>query len=114
MDTTIGLKGGIKLAELDTTRIPVSDLQADDVDVLKSYNEDMASGNFSSAVEKLNNANIDRGGRASIFNSLKKKTQELAVWVLNLTADQDTFYSLEKPTDEQMVGKVFWVQPFSK
>lgn len=31
MDTTIGLKGGIKLAELDTTRIPVSDLQADKV-----------------------------------------------------------------------------------
>ena len=69
------------MAELDTTRIPVSDLQADDMNVLKSYNEDIASGNFSSAVEKLNNANIDRGGRASIFNSLKKKTQELAVWV---------------------------------
>jgi len=100
------------MADLDTTRTPISDLQADDIEILKNYKEDIKNGNISSAVEKLNSANIDRGGRASIFNLLKSKIQELAVYVLNLTSDQDTYYSIDEPTDEEIGDKIFWIKPF--
>lgn len=100
------------LNELDTIRIPLSDISLNDQALLEDYRRAIDSAAYSSAVEKLNNAKLEKGLRASVLNVINNRLQKLELFLLNLTADKDTFYSYEEPSAEQMEGKKFWIQPY--
>lgn len=102
---------GDKMANLDTSRDPLSDFGLDDVNLLSQYNQDMNEHNYSSAVRTLDNEDCNKGMRARVFNGIKNKMLDLEVYLLNLTADKDTLYSRTEPTAEEMGDKIFWCQP---
>lgn len=100
------------MGDLNTNRLPINDIQITDENILAEYNNKMNNSNYSSAVAKLNEKHFENGGiRASIFNVLKKSIIDLEIFILNLTADQDTLYSLNEPTNQQMGDRIFWIQP---
>lgn len=100
------------LNELDTGRIPLSDISLKDQTLLEDYRRAINSAAYSSAVEKLNTAKFEKGLRASVLNAINNRLKTLELFLLNLTADKDTFYSYEEPSAEQMKGKKFWIQSY--
>lgn len=100
------------MSDLDTNRFPISEIGLDDVEILQSYNAQMDAGNFSDAVKILDDKDFNGGGiRASIFNEIRKKIIDLEIYLLNLFADKDTYYSITEPIEEEMNGKKYWIQP---
>lgn len=100
--------------EIDDSRIPISDFGLKDADLLSDYSNEIALSNYSSAVKILDDAECNKGIRASLFNEIKSKLLKLELYFLNLKADEDTLYALEEPIPEQMGEKKFWIQPLIK
>lgn len=99
------------MSDLDNKRYPLSDLGIEDESMLEDYNIKVKSNKYSDAVKLLDEKKCNKGIRASILNSIKQSILNLEVYLLNLTADADTIYSLTEPTAEQMQGKLYWIKP---
>ncbi len=99
------------MSELNTTRDLLEDCSLFDKDRLQAYNSYMHSSNYSTAVDYLNDYNIKKGIRASVFNAIKLKIVELELFLLNLNASPFEYYSLTEPTAEEMEGKLYWIKP---
>ncbi len=59
----------------------------------------------------LNADGTPAGFKASICNAMQNKLREIQIHLLNKTAAPDEYYSLQEPTEEEMQGKLFWIQP---
>ena len=99
------------MSEEYLNRIPVSDIDIEDAVFLESYNKKITKNEITEAINILNEVSFDKGIRASILNKIRTSILELEMAILNLTADEDTYYSLTVPTEEQMNGKKFWICP---
>lgn len=98
--------------KLYTTRLPLNDLGIEDEQLLKEFNKQIDTQNYSSAATLLNRNNIDdKGMRAIIFNTIKQSILALEIWLLNLNAGSETIYSLSEPSTKKTEYKMYWVQP---
>lgn len=103
----------IKIEKNDLSFIPHNDMSADDIELVTQHKKLINQGNYSNAVDLLNNNNYHKGFRASLFNSIQNKIRALEIYLLNeYVAADDELYSLTEPTEAQMKGKIFWIQPF--
>lgn len=59
----------------------------------------------------LNADGTPKGFGASICNAMQNKIREIQIYLLNKTASPDEYYALQEPTEEEMQGKLFWIQP---
>lgn len=59
----------------------------------------------------LNADGTPTGFKASICNAMQNKLREIQIHLLNKVAAPDEYYSLQEPTEEEMQGKLFWIQP---
>ena len=92
---------------------PHNDMGAEDTDIVTQHKNLIDSGNYSDATTLLNNNDYQKGFRASLFNSIQNKIRTLQEYLLNeLVADEDSYYSYDEPTAEQMDGKTFWIKPY--
>ena len=99
------------MKQKDISFIPHSDMEAYDVTIVKQHKNLIAQNRFSEAVSLLDHAGHKKGFRAAIFNSIQNKIREIQMYLLNKTAEPTEYYSLSEPTDEEMAGKTFWLQP---
>lgn len=99
------------MSEEYLNRTPISDIDVDDLSLIETYKEKINENNFTDAVKILDDASFEKGIRASIVDKIRTSILVLETAILNLTADDDTYYSVDVPTDEQMNGKKFWVRP---
>lgn len=92
---------------------PHSDMDADSQNVIVQHGNEIRKKNYSEAVNILDKNNYKNGFRASLFNDIQSKIRRFQVYLLNeFNAEPDEFYSLTEPTQEQMQGKKFWIQPY--
>lgn len=99
------------MSEEYLNRTPISDIDIDDLSLIETYKEKINENSFTDAVKILDDVSFDKGIRASIVDKIRTSILSLEAAILNLTADDDTYYSVDVPTDEQMNGKKFWVRP---
>lgn len=92
---------------------PHCDMSIDDGSIVKTHDDFIRQHKYSAAAAFLKNHNYQKGFTAALFNSIQNKIRELEIYLLNeYIADQDEFYSLTEPTEEQMDGKKFWIQVY--
>ena len=91
---------------------PHSDISLSDKEILEEHDNLIKEGKFQEATKLLDDANFSKGIRASFFNLIEEKIKKLQIIILNKLADQDEYYSLTEPTEDEMEGKTFWIQPF--
>lgn len=101
------------MSELNIDFIPRSDIELKDKDIIDTHRDLINQYKYVEATEKINNdaSMCNKGIKASFFNYIEQKIQELQVYLLNRNAAPDEFYSLTEPTEEQMKGKLFWIKP---
>lgn len=99
------------MSEEYLNRIPLSDIDIDDIQIIDSYNEKINEDKFTEAVQILDNESFDKGIRASNLDKIRTNIVALETKLLSLTPNIDTYYSVEEPTDEQMENKIFWGKP---
>lgn len=95
----------------DLNFIPHGDMEIDDLDTVTGYNGFLKSGQYENAQKLLLDRHYEKGFLASFFNYLQDKLRQIQLAVLNKNAAPDEYYSLKEPTEEQMKGKTFWIQP---
>lgn len=92
---------------------PHNDMDADKGTVVIQHNNIIRKRKYSDSTAFLNENNYQDGFRASIFNSIQNKIRNFQIYLLNkFNAEPDELYSLTEPTQEQMQGKKFWIQPY--
>lgn len=96
----------------DIVFTPHNDAGADEIGIINKHNNLIKQENFSDATALLDNNDFSKGFRASLFKSIEKKIQNVQVYLLNKTAEPDELYSIDEPTEIQMEGKTFWIQPY--
>lgn len=99
------------MSEEYLNRTPISDIDIDDLSLVETYKGKINENNFTDAVKILNGVSFEKGIRADVVDKIRTSILSLEAVILNLTADDDTYYSVDMPTDEQMNGKKFWVRP---
>lgn len=99
------------MSEEYLNRTPISDIDTDDLSLVETYKGKINENNFTDAVKILNGVSFEKGIRADVVDKIRTSILSLEAVILNLTADDDTYYSVDMPTDEQMNGKKFWVRP---
>lgn len=92
-------------------RLFTNDMEYTDKETLESYMTEIESGNCSNAISILDNNLSGKGVRADIINKITDEIKKLECFVLNLVSDNDVYYSVDEPTDEQMDEKKFWIKP---
>lgn len=100
------------MTKQDFSFVPVSDVALSDVEILNQHKELVDNKDYDGATALLNNSGYDKGIRASFINGIIKKIQDIGLYLLNLTADPEEYYSIEQPDPEWMRenGKLFWIQ----
>ena len=99
----------------DFSFIPHGDIGANELEVVKQHENLIKNNQYSDATTLLNNKNIQKGARASLFNSLKEKIKKLQLYFLNqFVAENEEYYSDIEPTTEFMTenGYKFWIEPW--
>lgn len=92
---------------------PHNDMSADNKDLISQHQAFVDTLQYSDAADLLNENNYNEGFRASLFNAMKNKIHTLQTYFLNkFAAEEDEFYSYTEPTEEQMEGKTWWIQPY--
>ena len=99
------------MSEEYLNRTPISDIDIDDLSLVETYKGKINENNLTDAVKILNGVSFEKGIRADVVDKIRTSILSLEAVILNLTADDDTYYSVDMPTDEQMNGKKFWVRP---
>ncbi len=99
------------MKQKDISFVPHSDMDIHDADVVEQHQNLIARNRFSEAASLLDNASHKKGFRATIFNTIQNKLREIQIYLLNKTAAPNEYYSLTEPSDEEMEGKTFWMQP---
>lgn len=99
------------MSEEYLNRTPISDIDIDDLSLVETYKGKINENNFTDAVKILDAVSFEKGIRADVVDKIRTSILSLEAVILNLTADDDTYYSVDMPTDEQMNGKKFWVRP---
>lgn len=103
------------MEEKDISFVPLSDVGANDLEIVNEHKNLINNGNYSDATALLNNANFEKGVRASLFNSFQNKLRELELYFLNtFVADKDEYFSYEEPDESFMNdnGYTHWLQPW--
>lgn len=92
---------------------PHNDMSAEDTEIVTQHKNLIDSGNYSDASTLLDDNNYQKGFRASLLNSVQNKIRKVQEYLLNsFVAEDDEYYSYTEPTDEQMEGKIWWIQPY--
>lgn len=99
------------MKQKDISFVPHSDMAFHDVNTVEQHKNLIAQNRFSEAASLLDSANHKKGFRAAVFNAIQNKLREIQIYLLNKTAAPDEYYSLTEPTDAEMEGKTFWIQP---
>lgn len=97
----------------DLLFVPHNDLHPDDINIVEQHQNLINNEQFSDATALLDNNDYQKGFRASLFDSIEKKIQQIQIYLLNkYVAEPDEFYSIEEPTEEQMENKTYWIQVY--
>lgn len=99
------------MKQKDISFVPHSDMDINDVPTVEQHKNLISRNKFSEAASLLDNAGHKKGFRAAIFNTIQNKLREIQIYLLNKTAEPNEYYSLKEPTDAEMEGKTFWIQP---
>ncbi|MBD5511661.1 MAG: hypothetical protein HDR08_10470 [Lachnospiraceae bacterium] len=99
------------MKQRDISFVPHSDMDIHDVTTVEQHKNLIEQNRFSEAASLLNNTGHKKGFRAAIFNTIQNKLREIQIYLLNKTAAPNEYYSLTEPTEEEMEGKTFWLQP---
>lgn len=96
----------------DLNFVPFSDTALSDMDLVNQHKELVNNGRYAEA-STLMNQNYSKGFKASLINGIIKKVQTIGLYLLNLTANPEEYYSIEEPDPEWMAenGKIFWIKP---
>jgi len=95
----------------DISFVPHSDMETHEVSTVKQHKNLILQNRFQEAVSLLDNSGHKKGFRAAIFNAIQNKLREIQIFLLNKTAEPNEYYSLTEPSEEEMQGKTFWIQP---
>lgn len=100
------------MTKQDITFVPVSDVALSDIEILNQHKALVDSNNYTQATTLLNNSGYNKGVRASFINGIINKIQSIGLYLLNLTADPEEYYSIEQPDPQWMKenGKLFWIE----
>lgn len=90
---------------------PHGDMELDDLETVNNYTNLISKKCYDDAQDVLINEKYKKGYTATFFNYLQDKLRQIQMIVLNKTAAPDEFYSAKEPTEDQMAGKTFWIQP---
>ena len=99
------------MKQKDISFVPHSDMDIHDVTTVEQHKNLIEQNRFSEAASLLDNTGHKKGFRAAIFNTIQNKLREIQLYLLNKTAAPNKYYSLTEPTEEEMEGKTFWLQP---
>ena len=99
------------MKQKDISFVPHSDMDIHDVNTVEQHKNLIEQNRFSEASLLLDNIGRKKGFRAAIFNTIQNKLREIQLYLLNKTAAPNEYYSFTEPTDEEMEGKTFWLQP---
>ena len=102
------------MEEKDFSFVPHGDIGANELEVVKQHKNLINNNQYSDATALLDNENIQKGARASLFNSLKEKIKTLQLYFLNqYVATEEDYFATEEPTAEFMNenGYKFWIEP---
>jgi len=92
--------------------IPNSDIALDDSNAISTYKNQVNLHNYTDAVSSLNTNSLNKGFRASKLNNIEECLVNVGTQVLLMTKYQDTVFAITEPTDDQMSGKLFWMQEY--
>ncbi len=98
----------------DFSFVPHSDVGANELEVVRQHENLIQNNQYSDATALLDNENIQKGARASLFNSLKEKIKTLQLYFLNeYVATEEDYFSETEPTAKFMKenGYKFWIEP---
>lgn len=97
----------------DIAFVPHNDIGTDELNIANQHKDLIDKAKYNDAVTLLEDNHFSKGFRASVFNTIQNKIQELEVYMLNqYVADCDELYSIGEPTEEQMENKKFWIQVY--
>lgn len=92
---------------------PHNDLHPNDLELVEQHKKLIKNNKFSDAVSVLDSNNYQKGFRASLFNEIENKVRQIQIYLLNkYIAEPDELYSLEEPSEDEMSGKTYWIQPY--
>lgn len=90
---------------------PHNDMEIDDLNTSIQHDNLIKQYKFDDATALLNNANYEKGFKASLFNSIQNKIRTVQEYVLNeFVAEEDEYFSYEEPSEELMENKTWWIQ----
>ncbi len=100
------------MTKQDISFVPVSDVALSDMEIISQHKNLIDDKNYGGATALLNNAGYEKGVRASFINGIINKIQTLGLYLLNLTANPEDYYSIEQPDPEWMRenGKLYWIE----
>lgn len=99
----------------DINFVPHNDMHPDDIDLVEQHKNLIESKSLSGATALLDENDYQKGFRASLFDSIEKKLQQIQIYLLNkYVAESDEFYSIEEPSAEFMEENnyKYWIQPY--
>lgn len=101
------------MSDIDFGFVPHSDTSPDELSILEEHKNLIKQNNYSDAATLLDNNDFKKGFRASLFNVIEKKIQDIEIYLLNkIVAEPDELYSITEPSTEEMKDKVYWIKPF--
>ena len=99
----------------DVEFVPLSDVGANDIEIINEHKKLINDGNYSGATALLDEVNFEKGVRASLFNSFQNKLRNLELYFLNsFVAEKDEYFSYEEPDENFMNdnGYTHWLKPW--
>ena len=105
------------MEEKDFSFVPHSDVGASELEIVEQHKNLIKNNQYSDATALLDNKNIQKGARASLFNLLQEKIKKLQLYFLNeYVAEKDEYYATTEPDENFMNenGYLFWIQPWEE
>ncbi len=103
------------MADLTPNYTPCSDTTISDEEIVSLHDTYIKQSKYEEAKTLIdNNTSMNnKGFRASLFNLIEKKIQELQIYLLNKVSAPDEYYSLTEPDADFMKNNnyKFWIKP---